>query len=96
MVVGVLRLELILHAPQNLKEKRGIVRKILGRCRVRFPVSCAETGLQDTWQRSRLGFAMVGRDEAGIHATFTRIEEEILRTGLAEIGDRDAEFLHYG
>ncbi len=95
MVVGVLRLELILHAPQNLKEKRGIVRKILDRCRVRFPVSCAETDFQDTWQRSGLGFTMVGGDEGYIHATFTRIEEEILRTGLAEIGGRDVEFLHY-
>jgi uncharacterized protein YlxP (DUF503 family) len=95
MVVGVLRLELILHAPQNLKEKRGIVRKILDRCRVRFPVSCAETDYQNTWQRSGLGFAMVGRDEGSIHGTFTRIEEEILRTGLAEIGDREVEFLHY-
>jgi uncharacterized protein YlxP (DUF503 family) len=95
MVVGVLCLELFLHSPQNLKEKRGIIRKILDRCRARFPVSCAETGLQDTWQRSQLGFAVVGRDENFVHSVFIRLEEEILRNGLADINDRLVEFLHY-
>jgi uncharacterized protein YlxP (DUF503 family) len=95
MVVGILRLELILYSPQNLKEKRGIVRKILDRCRVRFPVSCAETGCQDLWQRSEMGFAMVHGEEAAIQTIFTRIEEEIVRTGAAEVGERQVEFLHY-
>ena len=95
MVVGVLRLELILHAPRSLKEKRGIVRQILDRCRVRFPVSCAETGLQDIWQRSELGFVMVHGKEAGIHPVFERIENEIERLGTAELSDRYVEILHF-
>lgn len=95
MVVGVLRLELLLYAPQNLKEKRGIVRRILDRCRARFPVSCTETGLQDLWQRSVLGFALVGQDEATIQRVFGQIEEEIVRIGTAEISSREVEILHY-
>lgn len=95
MVVGVLRLELILHAPHSLKEKRAIVQKILGRCRSRFPVSGAETGLQDLWQRSELGFAMVAQEEAAIHGVFLRIEDEIARIGSAEVSDRYQEFLHF-
>lgn len=95
MVVGVLRLELIIHAPQNLKEKRGVVRKILGRCRERFPVSCAETGLLDLWQRTELAFTMVSGDEAQVSGVFSRIEAEIERIGLAEVSDSFREFLHY-
>lgn len=95
MVVGVLRLELIIHAPQNLKEKRGVVRKILGRCRERFPVSAAETGLQELWQRAELGFTMVAGDEAQIAGVFSRVEAEIERIGLAEVCDSFIEFLHY-
>ncbi len=95
MVVGVLRLELLLHAPHSLKEKRSIVRKILGRCRERFPVSCAETGMHELWQRTELGFAMVGQSEADNHSAFARIEEEIERIGLAEVTDRFVEFLHF-
>lgn len=95
MVVGVLRLELILHAPQSLKEKRSIVQKVLGRCRTRFPVSAAETGLHDLWQRSQLAFAMVARDEPTIHKVFIRLEEEIARTGLADVGDQYQEYLRF-
>jgi uncharacterized protein len=95
MVVGILRVELLLHSPHSLKEKRGIIRKILGRCRQRFPVSCAEIGLHDLWQRAQLGFTMVDQGEGGIHAVFTKVEEEIVATGAAEIIDQQMEFLHY-
>jgi uncharacterized protein YlxP (DUF503 family) len=95
MVVGVLRVALYLPAPQNLKEKRAAVRRILGRCRERFPVSCAETGDHSLWQRSELGFAVVSQSEGEAHTVFGRVEEEIERIGLAEISDRDVEFIHY-
>jgi uncharacterized protein YlxP (DUF503 family) len=95
MVVGVLRLELLLYSPGSLKEKRGIIRSILGRCRARFPVSCAETGLHDVWQRAQLGFAMVDREEAAIDTMFNRLEETIMRSGAAEVSDRYVEFLHF-
>lgn len=95
MVVGVLRLDLLLYSPNSLKEKRGIVRKILDRCRVRFPVSCAETGLQDVWQRSEVGFALVGHREEHVRSTFESVEEEIERSGSAVIADRHLEILHY-
>lgn len=95
MVVGVLRLDLLLYSPASLKEKRGIVRSILGRCRNRFPVSCAETGLQDIWQRAELGFAMVGPTENAIRLVFDQVEEEIVSSASAEIGERLVEFFHY-
>lgn len=95
MVVGVLKLEIVLYSPGSLKEKRGIIRSLLGRCRVRFPVSCAETGLHDPWQRSELGFSMVGHEESAILSVFERIEEEIARHGSAEVSVRQVEILHY-
>ena len=95
MVVGVLELELLLHGPQNLKEKRAIIRKLLARLRNRFPVSAAETGQHDSWQRSRLGLAIVGVDAGDIERLFERIEDEISSSGLAELGPRSAELLHY-
>lgn len=95
MVVGVYRVELLLHAPGNLKEKRAIVQKVLGRCRVRFPVSAAETGLHDRWQRAELGFSMVAGDEAALQRTFAAIEAEIARTGMADVTEHFQEYLHY-
>ncbi len=95
MVVAVLRLELLLHAPQNLKEKRGIVKKILGRIRERYPVSCAETGHHDLWQRAELGFALVARSEADAGATFEKLEEQIASLGVCDTSERFVEMLHY-
>lgn len=90
-----LRLQLFLPTPQSLKEKRAIVRKLTGRCRARFPVSAAEVDHQDLWQRATLGFAMVDQAEREIDPCFSRIEQEILSSGLAEITASDREFLHY-
>ena len=96
MVVGVLRLELQLYSPGNLKEKRAIVKSLLGRCRERFPVSCAETGHHETWQRAELGFSFVlSSPDAGMDAMFEKIEAEILRSAAAEICDSSREILHY-
>lgn len=95
MVVGVLRLELVVHGATSLKEKRSVVKKLIGRCRSRFPVSCAETGLHDFQQSAQLGFAAVVGSEALAHSLFGRIEQEIEQVGSADIVDRFVEFLHY-
>lgn len=95
MVVGVLRLEILLHAPHSLKEKRGLVKKLLARCRNDFPLSCAVVDVQDLWQRANFGFAMVHHDEGAIHRVYERLAESIEETGFAEIVDRFIEFLHY-
>ena len=95
MVVGVLQLEILLHAPLSLKEKRGQVKRLLGRCRSQFPVSCAEIGSHDIWQRSQLGFSMVHQEEGAVHAVYERIADDIEQTGFAEIIERFVEFIHY-
>jgi uncharacterized protein YlxP (DUF503 family) len=95
MVVGVLRLELVVPDTTSLKGKRSVVKKILGRCRSRYPVSCAETGLQDFKQSAQVGFAVVTGSEALAHGLFENIENEIEQIGLADIVDRFVEFLHY-
>lgn len=95
MVVGVLRLELQLHSPQNLKEKRSVVKRLLGRCRERFPVSCAEVDHHDLWQRAALGFSVVEHSEGAICALFEKIEAEIVRSGELEVCSTESEYIHY-
>lgn len=95
MVVGVLRLELRLHGVQGLKEKRGVVQKLLARCRNRFPASCAEVDHQDLWQSAALGFAVVSSSEQVVDPILQRIENEIADSGLAELVATDVEFIHF-
>lgn len=95
MVVGVLQIDLRLHGPQNLKEKRSVVQKIVARCRNRFPASCAEVGHQELWQRTLLGFALVSSTEEVIAPIFSRLEEEILSSAEVDLVNIETEFIHY-
>ncbi|MBN2427041.1 MAG: DUF503 domain-containing protein [Deltaproteobacteria bacterium] len=95
MVVGILKLELYLPIPQSLKEKRSIVKRVLGRIRVRFPISAAEVDHFDLWQRSMLGIVMVDQNEADIHTVFTKLEKEVIESAEVEISNRKVEFQHF-
>jgi uncharacterized protein YlxP (DUF503 family) len=95
MVIGVLQVELRLHGPQSLKQKRGVIRKILARCRNRFPASCAEIGHQDLWQRSLLGFAVINISEQVVAPVLARIEDEIQDHGDVDLINVETEFIHY-
>lgn len=95
MVVGVLRLEVQFYDPGSLKAKRSLVQRLLARCRNRFPVSAAETGLHDLWQRAELGFTMVSGDRQLIERVFAEIEAEIDNDGQAQIGERLVEIFQY-
>lgn len=94
MVIGVLQLDLRLHAPQNLKEKRGVVQRLLSRCRNRFPVSCAEIGHQDLWQRALLGFAVVSSAEHVVAPILERLEDAVLADGECDLIGAEVEYIH--
>ena len=95
MVIGVLQLDLRLHGPQNLKQKRGVIQKLLARCRNRFPASCAEVGHQDLWQRTLLGFAVVSSVEHVVSPILSRIEDEVLASGEFDLINVYTEIIHY-
>lgn len=93
MIVGAAVVELHVHGSQSLKEKRGVVRSIIGRLRNRFNVSVAEIGGQDTWQRAVIGVAATGNDRTWLRGQLRRAIEFIDDMHLAEITDSDIEVL---
>lgn len=96
MVVGVLRLTIYISESHSLKEKRGVLRKIKSRVRNEFNVSISECEGQDTWQRTVLGICQVGTDQAYIDGALRAAVRFIDDLHLAEIGEEEVEFLHYG
>jgi uncharacterized protein YlxP (DUF503 family) len=69
-------LELHLSLPSHsLKEKRGIVKSILGRARNRFNVGCAEVGRQDSPTNAVLGFVTVSPDKTIARTVLVRLED---------------------
>jgi uncharacterized protein YlxP (DUF503 family) len=95
MVIGVLQLDLRLHGPQSLKQKRSVIQKVLARCRNRFPASCAEVGHQELWQRALLGFAVISSSEQVVAPILARIEDEVLASGELDLVNVETEFIHY-
>jgi uncharacterized protein YlxP (DUF503 family) len=69
-------LELHLALPcHSLKEKRGIVKSILGRSRNRFNTACAEVDRQDNPAVAVVAFVTVSPDKLIARTTLERIEE---------------------
>ena len=61
----------------SLKEKRGIVKSILGRARNRFNVACAEVDRQDNVAVAVLGFVTVSPDKNIPRQALEQVEEWI-------------------
>jgi uncharacterized protein YlxP (DUF503 family) len=71
-------LELHLSLPaRSLKEKRGIVKSILGRARNRFNLGCAEVDRQDNPAVAVLGFVTISPDKIIARTVLVRVEDWI-------------------
>ncbi|RMG60246.1 MAG: DUF503 domain-containing protein [Deltaproteobacteria bacterium] len=95
MVVGIVSYDIVLQGTSNLKEKRSAVRKLVERIRNRFPVSVAEVGCQDLWQRTVIGVAVVGNDPVVIQGVIDRISDFIDSGGEYEVLDRVVDLVRY-
>lgn len=66
MIIGSCVLEIIIYEANSLKDKRQVVKSIIGKLKSRFNISVAEVGLNDKWRHGLIGFACVTNDS--IHA----------------------------
>jgi len=71
-------LEIHLSLPsQTLKEKRGIVKSILGRAKNRFNTACAEVDRQDNASVAVLAFVTVSSDKNIPRQVLEKVEDWI-------------------
>lgn len=94
MVVGVGTVDLHLAGVQSLKEKRGIVRRVVERTRNRFPVSVAEVDSMDVHQKATIGFAVVTNDARLADSILNKVVDYVEELHLAEVTRADLEILH--
>ncbi len=62
MIIGACSIKLLIYESNSLKDKRHIIKSIIGRIQSRFNVSIAEIDLNDSWKSSIIGFACVTND----------------------------------
>ena len=85
MVVGTGIIDLRIPESGSLKEKRGVLSRIIRRTRNKFNVSIAEVGDNDHWRRARIGFSVVGNDKPYINAKMDHILNFIDQLLLADV-----------
>lgn len=93
MVIGICQLDLLIREAHSLKGKRRVVKQIIGRVKNKFNVSIAEVGDHDLWQRSRIGFCIVGNDRRFINASLDTVVDFIETINSAEITGTDLEIM---
>lgn len=84
-MIGLLTLELHIPSAQSLKDKRHVVKSIIGRIRARHNVSVAELEQQDIWQQAVVGVAIVSSAKTVVDQTFSAIVRLTESHGEAEL-----------
>ncbi|MBC8591468.1 DUF503 domain-containing protein [Lachnospiraceae bacterium NSJ-29] len=93
MVVGTCSLELKIYESNSLKEKRHVIKSIIGRLKSRFNISISEVGLNDSWQLSVIGFACVSNNSAHVNEVISKVIKFIDGDSRVEIINYNIELL---
>ena len=87
MFVGIVRIELHIHAAGSLKDKRSVVRSLKERIRHRVHAAVAEVDHQDLWQRATLGVAVVSGERRQIDEMLQSVRNLVESTHAAQVLD---------
>jgi uncharacterized protein YlxP (DUF503 family) len=91
MIVGVLKAQLHLQGITSLKEKRSIVKSLLGRLKSRFNISISEVDHQDEKTSAVVGIALISNDTRFINQQFDSIIDFMRRDGRFYLGTIERE-----
>ncbi|HWS14764.1 MAG TPA: DUF503 domain-containing protein [Candidatus Methylomirabilis sp.] len=92
--MAVLIAELLFPGALSLKDKRRRLVGLIAGIRAHYPVSVAEVGGQDLWQRGTVGVALVTTDGRLARSMLDRITDGIGRDGEVELLSSRVEFFH--
>lgn len=93
MVVGVGIITFRIHDCRSLKGKRKVVKAIIARMRNNFNAAVAEVGANDVYQKTEIGFSVVGNDRSRVNAKIDKMFNMAEELGLAEIVETDLEII---
>ncbi len=91
MIVGILTVELHLQGLTSLKQKRSIVKSLLGRMRNKFNISAAEIDRQDNKQLAFIGISIVSNETRYINQQFEKMINFMERDGRFYLGTIERE-----
>lgn len=95
MVVGICKIDFLIHDNHSLKGKRKVVKAVAGKVNSHFNISIAEVENNDLWQRGSFGIAVVGNDKRYLNSMLDKILNFIDDLNLIDIVDQTFEFIHF-
>jgi uncharacterized protein len=94
MVIGSGIIEMWIVESRSLKEKRGVLSRILKRTQNEFNISIAEIDDNDHLKRAKIGFCVVGNDTRYTNGKIDHILRFIDGLQLAEVLNTKIEMIH--
>jgi uncharacterized protein len=91
MIVGVLTAQLHLQGVSSLKEKRSIVKSLIGRLKSRFNVSISEVDHQDNKMSAVIGIAVVSNNGRFVNEQLDKIIDFMRKDGRFYLGTVERE-----
>ena len=91
MIIGVMTANLHLQGIGSLKEKRSIVKSVIGRLQSRFNVSISEVDHNDSKLIAAIGVAVVGNDKSFIESQLESVVTFMRNDGRFYLGTIERE-----
>jgi len=91
MIVGVMTTQLHLQGINSLKEKRSIVKSLIGRLKSRFNISISEVDHNDSKMSAVIGVSVVGNECGFIDSQFDAVISFMRRDGRFYLGEIERE-----
>lgn len=93
MVVGVCEIELSIYEANSLKDKRSVIKSLIGRLSSRFNISIGEVDMHDLWQRSVIGISVISTDKNHANEVLSKVIDFIDNDSRVEIINQNIEIL---
>jgi uncharacterized protein len=91
MLIGTMTAQIYMHGIASLKEKRSIVKSLIGRLRNRFNISVSEVDQQDSRSSAVIGIAVVSNDARFIDQQLDTVLNFMRNDGRFYLGQVERE-----
>jgi uncharacterized protein YlxP (DUF503 family) len=91
MIIGVMTANLHLQGIGSLKEKRSIIKSVMGRLQSRFNISVSEVEHNDSKIMASIGVAIVGNDTSFINSQLDAVANFMRNDGRFYLSNVERE-----
>lgn len=93
MIIGTCLVKIRIFEASSLKEKRQVIKSLMGRLKARFNISVAEVGAYDSWQTSEIGFSLTTNNSNHANEIISKVINFIDGDSRVEILEENIEIM---